>query len=69
MNETKKQAPRGKFRVIGMDMFSNEDYLVGDYCTKLKAITVVTEKKSKSQCQGNLPDRYYAYDDKGNWVG
>ena len=67
MNETKKKAPKGKFRVIGVDMFSNEDYLVGDYSTKLKALAVVDERKSKPN--GTLPDRYYAYNDKGEYIG
>ncbi|MFA5031085.1 MAG: hypothetical protein WC495_05880 [Patescibacteria group bacterium] len=69
MHETKKKAPKGKYRVIGVDMFSHEDYLVGDYATRLKAIHVVDEKKKKAQSQGSLPDRYYAYNDKGEWIG
>jgi hypothetical protein len=69
MHETKKKAPKGKYRVIGVDMFSNEDYLIGDYSTKLKALRVVIEKRVKSQSQGTLPDRYYAYNDKGEYIG
>jgi hypothetical protein len=69
MNETRKKAPRGKYRVIGVDMFSNEDYLVGDYKNIIEAMGVLVQKNQDAQKQGTLPDRYYAYDDKGRYIG
>ena len=30
------KAPAGKFRVVGVDLFSHEDYLTGDYASEAK---------------------------------
>ena len=69
MNETRKQAPKGQFRVIGIDMFANEDYYVGDFNTKEEALAKLKDKNENAYRQGSLPDKYYTYNDKGEYIG
>lgn len=54
-------APKGKFRVIGVDTFEayNADYLIGDYSTLKKALQV-------AKAHGGTMNPTYVYDDKGN---
>jgi len=54
----KLKAPEGKFRVIGVDTFSNEDWIYGDYDSKAKAIEIADEK-------GGTMNKTYVYDDTG----
>jgi hypothetical protein len=59
---TSKSAPKGKFRVIGVDLFSHEDYLVGDH-EKSEAFDTADSHNKKRE--GEMDDVYYVYDDKG----
>lgn len=52
------KAPKGKFRVIGVDTFSHEDWIQGDYNSKTEAISVADEK-------GGTMLKMHVYDDKG----
>lgn len=60
-NELK--APKGKFRVIGVDTFEGptEDYLIGDYDD---------EDKAREICQehGGTMNPCYCYDDTGKLI-
>lgn len=46
----------GKFKVIGVDTFSHEDWLVGYYDTF---------EAAKNACPGGEMEKGYVYDDKG----
>jgi hypothetical protein len=37
------KAPAGKFRVVGVDWFSHEDYLKGDYASEAEAYKVADD--------------------------
>lgn len=55
---TEQKAPKGKFRVIGVDTFSHEDWSYGDFDTKEEAIDVAKKK-------GGTMNKTHVYDDKG----
>jgi hypothetical protein len=57
-DRTEQKAPKNKFRVIGVDTFSNEDWSYGDFKTKEEAIKVAKEK-------GGTMNKVHVYDDKG----
>lgn len=63
---TELKAPKGKIRVVGVDLFSHEDYVVGDFRGRKKAFAV-TDEHNRGR-QGSMDDVYYAYDDKGNYI-
>ena len=54
------KAPKGKYRVIGVDTFEgpNADYLIGDYKSINKAMKAVDE-------HGGTMNPCYLYDDAG----
>lgn len=55
------KAPKGKFRVIGVDTFDGGDYIAGDFKKKQDAIDL-------AQKSGGTMNIYYVYDDRGNQV-
>ena len=59
-------APAGKFRVMGVDLFSHEDYLVGDYNSRAKAFKAADANNTKRT--GSMDDIYYVYDDQGAYI-
>ncbi len=59
-------APAGKFRVVGVDLFSHEDYLVGDYGSRATALKVADAHNAKRS--GPMADIYYVYDDQGTYI-
>lgn len=61
MTAEERTAPKGKYRVIGVDTFSNEDWVYEDFKSKLEAIKFANSKG------GNM-NMVYVYDDKGNYV-
>ena len=59
-------APSGKFRLIGVDLFSHEDYFVRDYLSREKAFEAAdTFNKRRS---GSMDDIYYVYHDQGTYI-
>ena len=52
------KAPKGKFRVIGVDTFDNTDWIEGDFDTRKEAIERAKEK-------GGTMCKTHVYDDKG----
>jgi len=60
------KAPEGKVRVVGIDLFSHEDYLVGDYSNQKVAFDIADGKNKKRH--GAMDDVYYVYDDKGKYI-
>jgi len=55
-------APKGKFRVVGVDTFDGGDWVQGDFDTLDAAMA---EARSK----GGEMTKMYVYDDKGNRPG
>jgi len=53
-----QKAPKDKFRVIGVDTFSNEDWVIGDFDKSEVAIKVANGKGGKML-------KTHVYDDKG----
>ena len=47
-------APAGKFRVVGVDLFSHEDYLMGDYSSRAEAFKVADDHNTKRS--GSMDD-------------
>ena len=64
--DTELKAPKGKTRVIGVDLFSHDDYLIGDYPTAKKAFNVA-DKRNKRRT-GSMDGVYYVYDDNGTFL-
>ncbi len=60
------KAPAGKFRVVGVDLFSHEDYLKGDYDFRAEAYKVTDDHNAKRS--GSMDDIYYVYDDQGTYI-
>jgi hypothetical protein len=56
-----RKAPKGKFRVVGVDTFDGGDWIQGDYPTKAKAIEVANDK-------GGTMTMMYVYDTKGRYI-
>ena len=56
--EFSRQAPKGKYRVVGVDTFDGGDWHKGDYAT-LAAAKKVADK------HGAQMTIYYVYDSKG----
>lgn len=55
-------APRGKFRVVGVDTFDGGDWLEGDFPTLEKA-------KKRASEEGGQMTVMYIYNDNGQCVG
>ena len=62
-----RQAPEGKFRVVGVDTFDGADWAKGDFPTFEKA-----KERAEEETKGKEMLMMYIYDDKGNccyWAG
>lgn len=66
MAKIKLKAPRGKTRIIGVDLRGHNDYLVGDYNNKNDAFRVADEYNKKRS--DPMDDIYYVYDDAGIYI-
>ncbi len=53
-----REAPEGKFRVVGVDTFDGTDWVKGDFPTLEEAIKVADEESGKML-------KMYVYNDKG----
>lgn len=54
-------APKGKFRVIGVDTFDSSDWVSGDFDTQQEAVEHANEK-------GGVMLKTHVYDDNGNHI-
>lgn len=63
---TELKAPKGKTRIVGVDLFDHEDYLVGDYDTHEEAFIVADNYNKKRE--GSMDDVYYVYSDTGKYL-
>ena len=66
MTQLRSGIPTGKTRVIGVDLFSREDYLVKDCDTTEEAFNLADETNKKRT--GSMDDVYYVYDDTGEYL-
>jgi len=60
--EFTRAAPKGKFRVVGVDTFDGGDWIVNDFSSK-------NEATSAANKYGGKMTKMYVYDDKGTCVG
>lgn len=60
------RAPSAKIRVVGVDLFSHEDYLVKDCDSREEAFKIADEHNTKRH--GSMDDIYYVYDDRGRYL-
>lgn len=58
MRTIEPRAPQGKIRVVGVDTFSHEDWLEGDFETEEEA------KKHAASC-GGVMRKMHVYNDSG----
>lgn len=63
---TEQRAPRGKTRIIGVDLFSHEDYLVKDCDTREEAFALADEHNRRRV--DSMEDVYYVYDEQGRYL-
>ncbi len=66
-------APKGMYRVLGIDKFANEHWVDADYATLEEALEQARTKTQESACDGD-PDGsiatvFYVYDDTGAYRG
>lgn len=61
LSEKDFKAPKGKFRVIGVDTFDGTDWIDGNFTTKKAAIKHADER-------GATMLKTHVYDDKGNHI-
>ena len=72
-NLVKNQA--GKFQVLGIDKFSGEDWVDGEYDTAEEAVRVARQKtdEAKKNCFGDnahsIATVYLAYNPDGGYIG
>ena len=64
--DTELRAPKGKTRVVGVDLFDHTDYLVGDFDSRDQAFSVADNHNKERP--GPMYDVYYVYDDEGNYI-
>jgi hypothetical protein len=68
-------APRGKFRVIGIDKFEppgEGHWIVGDYDTFQDAIDLAHKRSydaAPNSTDPSIAEVYYVYDDQGCYLG
>lgn len=63
---TKLKAKPNHFRIIGVDLFSHEDYLVDDFESQQSAFDAA-DRRNKAR-SGSMSDVYYVYDDNGRII-
>lgn len=63
---TELKAPKGKTRIVGVDLFDHGDYLVGDYDSQGEAFRIADEHNKKRS--GSMDDVYYVYNDAGAYI-
>lgn len=54
------KAPKGQFRVVGVDTFSNEDWVYGDFNS-------LQEAKDFANSKGGNMNMVYVYDENGQF--
>lgn len=60
------KAPKGKTRIVCVDLFDREDYLVGDYDDQNEAFRIADAHNKKRS--SSMEDVYYVYNDVGTYI-
>jgi hypothetical protein len=60
------KAPPGKVRVVVVDLFSHEDFIVKDCDSREEAFKIADEHNLKRS--GPMDDVFYVYDDRGIYI-
>ncbi len=60
------RAPKGKTRVIGIDLFEDNRYLVGDFQDEDEACDITDDLNEKRSSRTD--DIFRAYDDQGRCI-
>ena len=69
------KAPKGKFRIIGIDKFEipgEGHWVVGDYDTREEALKIAryrTRNASKDATDPSIATVFYVYDENGGYLG
>ena len=70
---TDRIAPKGMYRILGIDKFANEHWIDGDYPTLEEALerarTQSQEAASDGDTKGSIATVWYVYDDRGTYCG
>ena len=64
-------APKGMFRILCVDKFSNEHTIYGDYDSREKALGIAqvkTQDAAKYSSDPSIATVYYVYDDQGTYI-
>ncbi len=72
LKRIRKMQKSGKYRVIGVDKFDNEDWVEGTYNTAKEAIKVARKKSLEglsSASDHSIATVYYAYGSNGEYIG
>lgn len=70
--EELRKGNEGKFKVIGVDKFSYEDFVAGEYDTAAEAIAAAERmtNAAKDYCtDSSVATVYYAHDPNGCYIG
>jgi hypothetical protein len=67
-----KKSPEGKYRVIGVDKFSCEDWVMGEYLNASEAVEAAKEftiNEMAAATDPSIATVFYAYDPSGKYIG
>lgn len=68
----KTSSGEGKFTVLGIDKFSNEDFVVERYDTAEQALSIARQKTREAMplaSHASIATVFYAYDPNGRYLG
>lgn len=67
-----RRSDKGKYTVLGVDRFDNEDWLHGEYNTPEEAVKIARKKTKEAMSSASdesIATVFYAYDPDGNYIG
>lgn len=70
--EDLRRSDNGKYRVIGVDKFDSQDFLLGEYDSAKDALRVAREKTRESMdyaSDHSVATVFYAYSPDGRYLG
>ena len=65
-SKLRQAVPSGKYRVIGVDLFAFEEYLVKDCAARVEAVEIADKRNTNRQ--GKISDVFYVYNDRGEYI-
>ncbi|MBU4501353.1 MAG: hypothetical protein KKA79_02080 [Nanoarchaeota archaeon] len=67
-----RKSEDGKYRVLGIDKFSGEEWVEAEYCTAEEALQEarkLTKDSMSYATHADIATVFYAYDPKGRYLG